>query len=321
MTTRFGEAATPFDERVEAAVAATPELAGEVEAYDLAAVPVASPIHRATVSDCARLERRAGPPVFLKIRHADCAADVSPVAADAARKAADAGVAPHVVAAAGGALALDFLPEPWRYARVGDLQDEHILAETLAAKKALHALSPIGWRFDPFERVRSLAAEAARLGAPLPDGAAEMVAACGLAGAAIAAAGVDLAFCHNDGIASNVMLRDDAAGERVRLVDFDLAGDADPWFDVGALLNEACRFEADRRGAIEVYAGRCEERIYNRCRLYGAVDDVMWGLWGVARAVGSKRPGIEFYKYGTWRLSHARTTVAERGFEEWLRRL
>lgn len=319
--TPFGEAATPLDLRVEAVVAATLGLAGEVTAYELAAAPVASPVHRATASDCVRLERSAGAPVFLKIRHADCAADVSPVAAAAALKAADAGVAPRVVASGDGALALDFLTEPWRYARVGDLQDEQILAETLAAKKTLHGCSPIGWRFDPFERVRSLAAEAALLGAPLPDETESMVAACGLAGAAIAASGVDLAFCHNDGIASNVMLRDGAAGERVRLVDFDLAGDADPWFDVGALVNEACRFEADRRAAIELYAGRCEERIYNRCRLYGAVDDVMWGLWGIVRAVGSKRPGIEFYKYGTWRLSHARASLAERGFEEWLRRL
>ncbi|MFC3691037.1 phosphotransferase family protein [Chenggangzhangella methanolivorans] len=311
---------TGLEERVGAAVARLPGL-GEIAGFELAAAPVASPTHRATVSDCVRLDPRDASPVFLKIRHADCAADVSPVAAEAAARAAEAGVAPNVVATAEGALATEFLAPLWRYARVGDLQDVELLSETLAAKRRLHAASPIGWRFDPFERVRALAAEAAALGAPLPDGAAEMAAACDLAGAAIAAAGVDLAFCHNDGVASNVMLRDGPAGDRVRLVDFDLAGDNDPWFDVGALINEACRFEAERRAAIEAYAGACVERIYNRCRLYGAVDDVMWGLWGIVRAVGSKRPGIEFYKYGTWRLSHARATLGERGFEEWLRRL
>ncbi|GLK69728.1 phosphotransferase family protein [Hansschlegelia plantiphila] len=314
--TPFGEAATPFDERVEAVVAAMPELAGEVVRYGLAAAPVASPIHRATASDCVRLERRAGPPVFLKIRHPDCAADVSPVAAAAAAKAAAVGVGPNVTSAIDGALALDFLPEPWRYARVGDLQDGAVMAETMAAKKRLHESGTIGWRFDPFQRTRALATEAVAIHAPLPDDVDRLVEACALAGGAIEAAGVDLAFCHNDEVASNVMI-----GDGVQLVDFDLAGDNDRWFDVGALVNETCAFEAERWAAIELYAGRCDQRLYNRCRLYGAVDDVMWGLWGVVRAVASGRSGVEFYKYGTWRLSHARVTLAERGFEEWLRRL
>ncbi len=47
----------------------------------------------------------------------------------------------------------------------------------------------------------------------------------------------------------------------------------------------------------------------------------MWGLWGVVRAVTSARTGIEFYKYGTWRLLHARTTLGARECEAWLRRL
>lgn len=311
---------TSLAERVDAAVARLPGF-GPISSFELAAPPLASPAHRATVSDCVRVDRPGGDAVFLKIPHGDCAADVSPVAGQAAAKAAAVGVAPEVVASADGALATSFLPEPWRCARVGDLQNVGLLAETLSAKKRLHDSSPIGWRFDPFERVRMLAAEAEALAAPLPDGAVQMVEACCLAGAAIEAAGVDLAFCHNDGIASNVMLREGPEGDRVRLVDFDLAGDNDRWFDVGALINEACRFDGERREAIEAYAGACDERIYNRCRLYGAIDDVMWGLWGIVRAVGVKRPGIEFYKYGTWRLSHARVTLGERGFEEWLRRL
>jgi hypothetical protein len=51
------------------------------------------------------------------------------------------------------------------------------------------------------------------------------------------------------------------------------------------------------------------------------VDDLMWGLWGVTRAVTSRRPGVEFYKYGTWRLHHASAAFASPEFETWLRRL
>jgi hypothetical protein len=314
--TPFGAAANPFDRRIEDAIRRVPGLAGKVARYGLAAPAVASPVHRAVASDCVRLELDDGA-VFLKIRHDDCASDVTPWAGEAARKAAEIGVGPDVLFEGEGLLGLAFLPEPWRYGRVGDLQDPSILAPAMEAKRRLHDGPPLGRRFSPFDRVVALAAEAETAGAPLPDDTGRLVAECALIGAAIEAAGYDLRFCHNDGVASNVMV----GGEGVRLVDFDLAGDNDPWFDVGALINEACAFDSDRCAALELYAGRAEERILNRCRLYGAVDDVMWGLWGVTRAVTSARTGVEFYKYGTWRLLHARTTMGDRGFEAWLRRL
>lgn len=309
----------PFEARVEAALARLPALAGRVDSCALAVAPVASPMHRGVASDGVRLDLVDGASVFLKIRHADCAADIAPHAAEAARKAARAGVAPDVVGAADSVLALAFLGMPWRYARVGDLQDAALLGKVLAAKRRLHMDGPIGLRFDPFARIQSLFAELVASGALLPDDTERLVATCVLIGQAIRASGIDLAFCHNDGVASNVMINRETGD--VRLVDFDLAGDNDPWFDVGATINEVCRFEADERAVIEAYAGLCEERVLHRCRLYGIVDDTMWGLWGLARAVASPRRGIEFHKYGTWRLSHAQANVAARGFETWLRRL
>lgn len=315
--TRPGDAQSPFDRRVEDTIGRIPAFAGKALRYGVAAAAVASPTHRATASDCVRIDVQGAAPVFLKIRHDDCAADVSPMAVEAARKAARLGVGPEVVCEAEGALGLTYLAEPWRYARSRDLRDADVLGCVMAAKKRLHDDAPLGWRFCPFERVTALAEEARAAKAPLPDDTDRLIAVCGLIRDAITAAGFDHRFCHNDGIASNVMV----GGDGVRLVDFDLAGDNDPWFDVGAVMNEACTFDAERHAALELYAGRCEERILNRCRLYGAVDDVMWGLWGVTRAVTSKRAGVEFYKYGTWRLFHARTTTAAREFEAWLRRL
>ncbi|KQP13958.1 phosphotransferase [Methylobacterium sp. Leaf93] len=313
----YGEAGTAFDHRVEAIIATRPDWIARLPRYGLAAAPVASPTHQAVASDCVRITFREGEPVFLKLRHADMAGDVTLVAAQAAGKAARLGIAPEVVHEADGALGLAYLPEPWRYARVGDLQDGAILAKVLDAKARLHGDGRLGHRVCPFERIESLATEARAAGAPLPDGTDRLVATMAVVREAIHASGIDLAFCHNDGIASNIMI---GKGE-IRLVDFDLAGDNDPWFDLGALLNETCLFEPERHEAVEHYTGRFDERLYNRCRLYGAVDDVMGGLWGVTRAVTSARSGIEFYKYGTWRLLHARTTIGARDFESWLRRL
>lgn len=311
----IGSASDPFERRVEAALARI-GWRGRPGRYALAAAPVASPTHRAVASDCVRVEIEGQVPAFLKIRHDDMAGDVLPWADAAAAWAAACGVGPAVIAADAGVLALEWLPDPWRYARVGDLQSHKVAASVLDAKARLHASGPLGHAFSPFERVAALGREAQAVGAPLPADLDRLLAAADLARAAITAAGIDPAFCHNDGIASNVML--DGAGG-VRLVDFDLSGDNDPWFDVGALLNETCEFDADRRALIEHHAGTCREALFARTRLYGFLDDLMWGLWGITRALTSSRPSIEFFKYGQWRLLRARTTLAQREFETWLR--
>lgn len=312
----IGSASTPFESRVEAALARIPGWGGHPGRYALAAAPVASPTHRAVASDCVRVERDGQAPAFLKVRHDDMAGDVLPWADRAAARAAACGAGPGVIAAGEGVLALEWLPEPWAYARLSDLQPMAVAASVLDAKARLHASGRLGHAVSPFERVVALGREARAAGAPLPGDLDRLLTAAGLAHAAIAAAGIDPAFCHNDGIASNVML--DGAGG-VRLVDFDLSGDNDPWFDIGAFLNEVYEFDADRRALIEHHAGTCREALFARARLYGFVDDLMWGLWGITRAVTSTRPGIEFFKYGQWRLLRARTTLAQREFETWLR--
>jgi aminoglycoside phosphotransferase (APT) family kinase protein len=306
-----------LDVRAAAAIARVPEWQGRSLRYRPAAAPVASPLHRAIASDCLVVEPLGSDPVFLKIRHADMVDDILPQAAAAARKAAGLGIGPPVVLEREGLLGLTYLPEPWRYARVGDLQASDLLAAVIDAKRRLHRDTLLNRRFCPFARIDALAAQARDAGVALPDDFSRLIRAMGLVQQAVDAAGMDLCFCHNDGIASNIMI----GGPGVRLVDFDLAGDNDPWFDVGALINEVCSFDAERRAVVEQYAAGFEERLFNRCRLYGAVDDVMWGLWGVTRAVTSPRREIDFWKYGTWRLLHARTTVGARDFEMWLRRL
>ena len=313
-----------FATRIAAALAGLPGWEAGPAQITLAAAPVASPTHRAVASDCARVRRDGADPVFVKRRHADMAADIRPAMAEATRRAGALGLGPALLAEAEGVVVLADLPEPWRYARVGDLQATDTLGQVLGALRRLHGAEPLGQGFCPFERIAALAAEARACAAPVPDDLPALLAEADLIRAAIAAAGFDRRFSRNDGTASNLMLRFDGdrlAPDGVRLVDFDLAGDGDPWFEVGALLNEVTDFEPERRQAIEIYAGHCTEALLARCRLYGAVDDLMWGLWGITRAVTSRRPGIEFFKYGQWRLLHARTTMAARDFELWLRRL
>ncbi|WP_234731819.1 phosphotransferase family protein [Acidocella facilis] len=280
-----------------------------------AAAPVASPLHRAVASACVLAQPDGAAPLFLKLAHPDMQGDLLDADGAAARLAARAGVAPALVLAQPGLLGFAYLAPPWRYARTGDLQPPATLAAVLAAKKRLHEGDILGRRFCPFTRIAQLQAQAEAAQVPLPAETAPLLRQAALIQQALIASGMDLRFCHNHATASNIMLN----GSQVMLVDFDIGGDNDPWYDVGALLNEVCDFDAPRRAAIEAYAGRCDEALFARCRLYGAVDDLMWGLWGLTRAVTAPRDGIEFWKYGTWRLFQARTTMTMRGFELWLR--
>ncbi|HEY9216369.1 MAG TPA: phosphotransferase [Ancylobacter sp.] len=317
----LGEANTDFERRAEAAIWRIPEFADHAVRYGLAAAPVASPVHRATASDCVRIERGKEPPVFLKVLQPDAAfhLDYAQVA-KAARVAATRGVAPPLLIdqAAGGILGFEMLGADWRHATMGDLSREGGIDPVLAAKKRLHDGPPIGWRFDVFDRIDILLALSRQATAPLPDDLGFLHRNTRLARAAIEAAGYDLRLCHNDGVASNVMLGPQGA---VLLVDFDLAGDNDPWFDVGVLLNEVFQFTTDKRAAIERLAGRFDERLLNRCELYAAADDLMWGLWGCLMGATSPRNGIEFFKYGQWRLLRCRLAMLAPAFEEHLRRV
>jgi thiamine kinase-like enzyme len=320
---QLGEAITPFEHRAEAAIERVAAWREMPVRYELAAAAVVSPIHRAVASDCLIVETQPGAaPVFLKVRHEDMANEIdAPTAANSYRVAAARGTSPQVVLdqPEDGLLGLAFLPPPWRYAKVSDFKSLDTLAATIEAKKKLHVGSISETKFDVFARIEKFAVAARASGTPLPDDLDFLLAEAMLVRSAVAASGFDLAFCHNDGVASNIMLGPNGA---VQLVDFDLAGSNDPWFDIAVLLNEAFQFDSDARAAIEIYGNQYDEALFNRCKLYATVDDLMWGLWGIYHgATSPRRKGIEFFKYGQWRLLRCRMAMQAWSFEEALRKL
>lgn len=136
--------------------------------------------------------------------------------------------------------------------------------------------------------------------------------------AAILAAGFDVKPCHGDGLASNVLLGPDGA---VTLVDFDEARDDDPWYEIGALLNEAFQFESEMEPALEMFEGSVRRASLNRCRAYAVVDDLVWGIWGLLMDRVSPRGEIEFLKYAQWRLLRCRMALRDPALESRLRDL
>ncbi len=252
-----------------------------------------------------------GQQAFVKCLEPDMAGAVDAVAAyEGAQAAAGQGVGPAVLFASDDRQTIGFryLPPPWRSAWLGDLQNADVLASVITAKKSMRRAVALARVWDVFAEFRAGLARADETGTTLPRDMPALAKMAAQIEQAVAASGFDRAPGHNDGQASNIMLGPDGA---VMLVDFDCAGMGDPYYDLAAFLGEACLFETDWRHGIELHDGSCSEATLLRCRAYSVVDDLLWGLRGLVLSHTSPRRGLEFLKYGEWRLLRARSALRD----------
>ena len=305
---------------LNAAIAASP-LSGRPGLRWRAGLPtIASPMRQAVDADNYVVETDGEIPVFLKIFQPDGwpTFDLGAIAKATATAAAHGiGPALRFVLPAQGALAIEYLEHPWRPAMLSDLAEPRVLAAAVAARRRFHEAAPLPRRRDVFAMIEDLRRHAAARAVDLPGDVDALIVWSRQAAAAIGAAGVDLKPCHNDGSASAQML----AGRRLMLVDFDEAGQSDPFCDLALLLNEASAFGDVWAPGVELYAGAATATLVNRCRVYAAADDIFRGLWGWLMSATSPRRSVEFLKYGEWRLLRARMALREPGFAARLKNL
>lgn len=318
---RLGEAQTPDEQCAEAAIDTAPMFDADVS-YGLLVPDVVSPVHRGVESAVWRVAPGNGAAAtVLKIMRPDMRAFFDMHAAIAgARLAGELGVGPAVQWADAelGATALALLSDDWRTAGLYDLQHDGTMANTIAAVRQLHMGDGLAAEFDVFAEVERLEHLARAEVDDLPPDLWRLSGDVADIGRAVQAAGRDTAPCRNDGSASNLMIGPDGA---VMLLDFDRAGMNDPVYDLGVLIAEAHPFAREAAQTVEIWCGRFEARVLDRALLYGAADDLMWGLWGLLAAVRSPRRHVEFRKYGEWRLLRCRSVLADPRFEERLRGL
>ncbi|WP_414440836.1 phosphotransferase family protein [Burkholderia sp. 22PA0106] len=281
---------------------------------------VASPMRLATEWAGFAVEQ-GGATWYAKVLHDDARPLVDPsCSARASRAAAEAGAAPalQVADTARGVLLFDALPaEAWRWARIDDLAAPEPLARLWARKRAVHRGPSPGFERSLAADLAALRALCVRDAVALPAGHAWLDECVDLACAALDGARADSVPLHGDGVASNVMV---GPGGAMLLIDFDRGGIGDPWYDVATTLNELAQFDAQWRDGIALWAGRCDEADYARCRLYAIADDWYWTLWGLWLGATSPRR-LEFTKLAQWTLLRCRQAIHDARFEGWLRML
>lgn len=283
-------------------------------------VPMASPMNQGVDAASLRaIDSATGESLWLKLPHPDAALFADPKAAsEAARIAGELGVGPMILASdpETGALAMTDHSATHKTATLDRLADPAIRDAILAVRKKLHAGPRFPRTTSIFADIRALREAAS--GLPLPQDHAWLFGNAEAAEAAIAASGIDTVPAHGDGNASNVLVAEDKS---VLLVDYDLAANRDPFEDLGSFLAEAHPFDPEARETFEAFHGHHDERLFNRARLYGTIDDLRWGLIGAILAATSERNDLEFLKYADWRFLRCRFAMRDPRFEERVRRV
>jgi aminoglycoside phosphotransferase (APT) family kinase protein len=257
-----------------------------------------------------------GAAAFVKVMapHARAHVDVG-AAFGAARAAGAAGVGPEVLAAdvERGVLVLEDLTEAYGTATV-DRFDESDSAERLVTlRRAVHRLPAFGRRASVFDDIRAAHALAVDAAADLPVDLDWLLRLLEPAERRIEAAGYDPLPCHGDGNVSNVLV--ERGGTELRLVDWDRAAVMDPLQDLGVLLHEIRPYDTSAREVFEMYWGRWDGALFDRCRVYGIADCLRWGLLG--RYAGAVDPGThEYTKYADWQFLRARAGLRDPHFND-----
>ncbi|HEY0811858.1 MAG TPA: phosphotransferase [Pseudonocardia sp.] len=219
--------------------------------------------------------------------------------------AATAGVgAPVLHYRPGQGLTVGFLPG--RALTDDELHDPAVLHRVAAACRQLHAGPRFVNDFDMFavqRRYRRIVAEHGFRLPPRYDEFAPAVAAIQKAlGPRVTVP------CHNDLLAANLL--DD--GERVRIIDYEYAGNNDPCFELGNIWSEAA-LPPDRLDIlVEAYFGKPRPTQVARARLFGLMSKYGWTLWASIQD-GTSPMEFDFWSWGMEKYDRA---VAEFDSEE-----
>ncbi len=218
-----------------------------------------------------------------------------------ARVAADAGVNAEVLYfdASDGTMMCRYVENSITMG-VAEFRDMGRVRRAGAAFRKLHDCGrAFESRFELFAMIDEYLGHIDRLGAPVPDGYADVLKQSEAVREALARHDLPLAPCHCDPLAENFL---DTA-ERMYIIDYEYAGNNDPMWDLGDLSVEA-DFGPDQDTALmnAYFAGSPPTFDTGRMVIYKAMCDLLWTLWGVLQHA-NKNPAEDFRAYAETRLN------------------
>ena len=119
--------------------------------------------------------------------------------------------------------------------------------------------------------------------------------------------------CHNDLLPENFI--DD--GSMFRIVDYELAGNDEPCFELGNIATES-EYKDDQIALLcKAYFGEESPLKIARMCLYSMMSDLVWTLWGAIQNQVSSLD-FDFWEYTNGRWERVREKIHSSRFSQWL---
>jgi thiamine kinase-like enzyme len=184
-----------------------------------------------------------------------------------------------------------------------DLRHGGHLARVAVACRQLHEGPRFVNDFDMFEIQRRYLALVRERGFRLPQRYDEFADQVTRIQRAFAVHPTPTVPCNNDLLAGNFI--DD--GEKIWLIDYEYAGNNDPYFELGNLWSEANLVPGQLEQLVEAYDGQLVRHRLARARLWGLMSKYGWTLWG---SIQNSVSDIDF-DFWEWAMEKYDRAVAE----------
>lgn len=231
----------------------------------------------------------------------------------AARAAADAGVSVEVLFfdTSDGLMVTRFLEGAATMSAEAFRADDGAVERAADVMRRLHTGAvPFAVEFHLFEAIDEYRALLDAKRAPLPDGFDAVRQEAERSRRALAAHPVAYVPSHCDPLCENFL--DD--GSRMRLIDYEYAGNFDPMWDLGDFSVEAGLTPDQDEVLLRAYfAGAPPAADRARMVVHQAMCDVLWSLWGILQHANDN-PVEDFWAYGCRRFERCRELMATERF-------
>lgn len=238
-------------------------------------------------------------------------------ASEAARQAAEIGIAPKYVSfdPKSGVEVIEYLSD-FRACTNGDLKREDVMNRIISLYKRFHESRPLELTKTVFDMIDEHLGQALSLNARLPADFPLMLDEYQGSKAAIMGSGLDLVPCHNDPMPGNFLI---SAEGNVLVIDYEYSSNNERAYDLALIATEMFFDETRTLNLIEEFYGATPREIVARVNVCSALADIKWGLWGcIKRELNRGQWDFDYQKYGLWKLSRARVKMSDPRWGGWV---
>ena len=188
------------------------------------------------------------------------------------------------------------------------------LDEVITAMRTLHESGPVGADFMIHRVVERHAQDAFNEGGTVPAAYDRLHMQSQRIEASMATHPIPMVACHNDLLPGNVLFEED----RVWLIDYEYAGNNDPFFDLANLSVNAALDRSGETKLLTGYFGQVTEAGWAHFQLMKVMSEFREGMWAVVQQAISSLD-VDLVAYASERLDQAEVLTQSPDYEGWLK--